>query len=255
MQRLHVAFLAFLVLISFASLVTMRLPRLRFRSVSLRLVLGLVAIAAVWMGWIVHRVRVQQEGIDLIRRHGGMYNYDFEYDDSKFPKLPRSSVPGRLIKNLGIDYFHHVAYVRIEEQTFDDNDFGRLAACLPRIKSLGIQGTSLTDAGLRHLRRNRALRALWVAKNGITDAGIDNLAPETLPALELLDLHGTDVSAAKVTAVEVLFDARESAAKKAHPGVRISEHMVLTGLAHPPILRRDPRGKYEKSIAAKRSGP
>jgi hypothetical protein len=94
-----------------------------------------------------------------------------------------------------------------------------------------------------------------VAKNGITDAGIDNLAPETLPALELLDLRSTDVSAAKVTAVEILFDARESAAKKAHPGVRISNHKVLTGLAHPPILRRDPRGKYEKSIAAKQSGP
>ena len=77
MQRLHVPFLEFLVFTSSASLVTMTLPRLRVRSVSLRLVLGLVAIAAVWMGWIVHRVRVQQEGIDLIREHGGMYYYGF----------------------------------------------------------------------------------------------------------------------------------------------------------------------------------
>jgi hypothetical protein len=225
------------------------------RSVSLRLVLGLVAIAAVWMGWIVHRVRVQQEGIDLIRRHGGTYYYDFEYDDSKYPKLPRSWVPGWLIKNLGIDYFHHLASVRIEDPTFDDNDFGRLTARLPRIESLGIHGTSITDAGLRHLRGNRWLLALWVPKNRITDAEIDNLAPETLPVLELLDVRSTGVSAVKIAAVEALFAARESAAKTAHPGTRISQHMVLTGLAAPPFLGRDPRGEYQKSIAPKQSGP
>ena len=157
MRRLHVSFLEFFVLISFASLVTMRLPRLRLRSVSLRLVLGLVAIAAVWMGWIVHRVRVQQEGIDLIRLHGGMYYYDFENQGATSGTIPRSWAPGWLVNNLGIDYFHHVTWVRIEDPTFDDNDLGRLTACLPRIESLGIHGTAISDAGLRHLRGNRSL--------------------------------------------------------------------------------------------------
>ena len=55
-----------------------RPPRLVFRRVSLRLALGLVAIVAVGMGWIANRVRVQQQGIELIRRYGGMYYYDFE---------------------------------------------------------------------------------------------------------------------------------------------------------------------------------
>jgi hypothetical protein len=255
MQWLQVSFLEFLVLMSFASLVTMRLPRMRLRSVSLRLVLGLVAIAAVWMGWIVHRVRVQQEGIDLIRRHGGMYYYDFEYDDSKMPKVPQSWVPSWLIKNLGIDYFHHVASVRIEDPSFNNEDLGRLTACLPQIEQTGFHGTSITDTGLRHLRGNRWLKGLFVSKNRITDAGIENLGPETMPVLELIDVRGTGVSADMVAAVEAIFAARESAAKKGNPGVRISKHMVLEGLAPPPYLGRDPRGEYQKSIALKQSGP
>jgi len=160
MQRIHVSLLEFIVLPTLLSSFTTRLPRMRMRRVSLRLVLGLVAIAAIWMGWVVHRVRVQQEGIDLIRRHGGMYYYDFENEGASSPTVPRSWAPGWLVNNLGIDCFHHVTWARIEAPTFDDKDFGRLTACLPRIESLGIHGTAITDAGLRHLRGNRWLLAL-----------------------------------------------------------------------------------------------
>jgi hypothetical protein len=254
MRKLGVRFLEFLLLTTLASFATMRLHRLRLRRMSLRLALGLVAIAAVGMGWIVHRVRVQQEGIELIRRHGGMYYYDFENEGATFPKVPRSWAPGWLVNNLGIDYFHHVAWARIEDPNFDDEDLGLLTTCLPRIDSLGIIGTSITDAGLSHLRGNRQLMGLFLSSNRITDAGIDNLGPETMPVLELLDVRGTVVSAAKVAAVEAIFDARESAARKAHPRMRISQHMVLSGYAPPSFLGRDPRGEYETSIAPEQSG-
>jgi hypothetical protein len=69
---------------------TMRPSRLLLRRISLRLALGLVAIVAVGMGWIANRVRVQQQGIELIRRHGGMYYYDFE-DTTNYT---RASAPG-----------------------------------------------------------------------------------------------------------------------------------------------------------------
>jgi hypothetical protein len=233
---------------------TMRPSRLLIRRMSLRLALGLVAIVAVGMGWIVYRVRVQQQGIELIRRHGGMYYYDFE-DVTNYPKGTRSWAPSWLIKDLGIDYFHHVTWVRIEDRHFDDKDLGLLTACLPRIESLGIVGTSITDAGLTRLRGDRWLKGLFLSSNRITDAGIDNLGPETMPVLELLDVRGTGVSATKVAAVEAVFNARQSEARKAHPTMRISQHMVLSGHAPPPFLGRDPRGEYETSIGPKQSGP
>jgi hypothetical protein len=255
MRKLRVRFAEFFLLTTLASFVSTRLPRLRLRRISLRIVLGLVAIAAVGMGWVVHRVRVQQEGIELIRRHGGMYYYDFENEGAITPNVPRSWAPAWLVKNLGVDYFHHVAWARIEDPKFNDDDLGVLTARLPRIDSLGIVGTSITDAGLSHLRGNRWLMALFLERNNITDAGIDNLGPETMPVFELLDVRLTRVSAAKIAAVEAIFDVRERAAKKAHPGMRISQHMVLSGYVHTSYLGRDPRGEYERSIAGKQSGP
>ncbi len=91
MRKLRVRFLEIFRPTTFSSFVTMRRPRLRLRRLSLRLALGLVAITAVGMGWLVHRVRLQQEGIELIRRHGGMYYYDFENEGAAFP---RSHAPG-----------------------------------------------------------------------------------------------------------------------------------------------------------------
>jgi hypothetical protein len=214
----------------------------------------LVAIVAVGMGWIAYRVRVQKQGIGLILRHGGMYYYDFE-DRTNYPKASRSWAPSWLIKALGIDYFHHVTWVRIEDHHFDDEDLGRLTTCLPRIESLGIVGTSITDAGLTRLRGHRRLKGLFLGTNRITDEGIDNLGPETMPVLELLDVRGTGVSATKVAAVEAVFAARESEARKAYPTVRISKHMVLSGNAPPPFLGRDPRGEYQRSISSKEAGP
>jgi hypothetical protein len=156
---------------------------------------------------------------------------------------------------LGIDYFHQVTWVRIEDPQFDDEDFGRLTARLPRIETLAIVGASITDAGLTRLRGNRRLKGLSLGRNHITDAGIDGLGPETMPVLEMLDVRSTGVSATMVAVVQAVFDARESVARKAHPTMWISQHIVLSGYAPPKFLGRDPRSEYEASIAAKQSGP
>src|SRR4029077_20629618 len=118
-----------------------------------------------------------------------------------------------------------------------------LTACLPQVETLGIVGTSITDTSLACFRGNRRLKGLFLSSNHITDGGIDNLGPETMTVLELLDVRGTRVSPAKVAAVEVIFGARESAARKAHPRTWISTHMILSG-HYPPLmgLGPDPRG-------------
>jgi hypothetical protein len=253
MRTLRVRFPEFLRPAAFSSFVSARRPRLRCRRISLRLALALVAIAAMVVGWLVHGVRLQQEGIELVRRHGGMYYYDFE--DLTLPQPQRSWAPRWLVKNLGIDYFHDVTWVRIEDPRFNDDNLRRLTACLPRIEAFGIAGTAVTDAGLTHLRGNRRLMAIFLERSLITDAGIDNLGPDVTPVLDALDVRGTCVSPAKVAAVEAIFDARESAARKAHSGMRISHHLVLSGYAPPLALGPNPRGEYEKSIAPKPTKP
>jgi hypothetical protein len=54
---LRVRFPAFLRPAAFSAFDFTRRPRLRPRRMSLRLALALVAIAAMVMGWLVHRVR------------------------------------------------------------------------------------------------------------------------------------------------------------------------------------------------------
>jgi hypothetical protein len=117
----------------------------------------------------VHRVRVQQKGIELICRHGGKYYYDFENEGTPSPKVPRLWPPGWLVNNLRIDYFHHMAWVRIEDPNFNDEDLDLLTACLPRIESLGIDGTSIADSGLTHLCGNRRLMALFLGRKRGTE--------------------------------------------------------------------------------------
>jgi hypothetical protein len=160
---------------------TMRPSRFLLRRLSLRLALGLVAIVALGMGWIANRVRWQQQGIELIRRHGGMYYYDFE-DVTNYPKGTRSWAPSWLIKDLGIDYFHHVTWVRIEDRHFDDRDLGLLTACLPRIESLGIVGTSITNAGLIRLRGDRRLKGLFLRATASLTPGSTTSARRPRPS-------------------------------------------------------------------------
>jgi hypothetical protein len=220
------------------------------RGVSLRFLMVMVAVTALGLGWFAYRVRAQRKGIELIRKYHGMYYHDFEYADSTFPKNPRSRVPEWLLRTLGIDAFHNVSSVQIESPQFNDDDLERLTAYLPRIVVLGIAGTSITDNGLLPLRGNRRLEAIFMPRTRVRDAGVDNLAIETMPVLELLDVRGTNVSPAKVATVKAVLDAREASIRRARPGAKISMHMVLSGFGVPPAnLGPDPRGDYEKTVA------
>ncbi len=203
--------------------------RRRWEGVSLRVALGIVLVASLLLGAWAYRARSLRAGIDLIRRHHGMYHYDFEYDESKFPKNPKSWAPGWLRRYLGDETLHDVSYVLIESPDFTGDDLGQLMACFPRIKSLGIRGTKITDRGLAHLRGNRHVMGLWLSRNRITDAGMDRLDPESLAALEVFDIRGTQVSDARADAIEAMLGARELALKAANRYKPGHAHFVLRG--------------------------
>lgn len=220
--------------------------RRRLRGISLRVSLVLVAVAALGLAWMTYRIRLQQEGIALVRNNVGMYYYDYEFVGGQ------PWAPDWVIRLLGIDAFHHVTWVRIEGPDFDDADLAQLMACLPRIESLGIIGTMITDEGLASLRGNRRLKGLFLGNSRITDAGIDALDPMSVPALTLLDVRGTGVSAARAAEVQELLAAWNAEAKLAQPGVRIGDYGVLTGELHTPMFfdTSTPRADYERERAA-----
>jgi hypothetical protein len=72
-------------------------------------------------------------------------------------------------------------------------------AAFPRLSGLGLAGTTLGDAGLRHLRGLTALETLSLAQTQVTDEGLVELLG--LKRLRHLDVRGTQVTAAGVAAL------------------------------------------------------
>ena len=134
--------------------------------------------------------------------------------------------------------------------SFNDDDLALLTLRFPRIVSLGIDGTSITDRGLACLRGNRSLTGLFIKSKGISDEGIDLLGLETLTDLNLIDVRNTRVTDAKVEEMRKVMSAREAALKLANPGKRINAHDVWSGRLGVPIDVGDPREAYEKSLEA-----
>jgi hypothetical protein len=160
-------------------------PPSRWRKgLSLRLAMGLIVLVAVAFGAWMHHLRTLRAGLETIRQHRGMYYFDHEYIDDVFVPKPRSWAPRWLRELVGDEGLHDVSYVRIIDRGFNDDDLAQLTRCFPRIKNLGLEGTSITDRGLAYLRGNQTLEAIFAGGTKITDSGIDRLGLETVPKME-----------------------------------------------------------------------
>src|SRR5687768_8422684 len=112
-------------------------PR-RFLRFSLRGLLVLVAVCSVWLGIAFHRAREQSQAVAAIQASGGFVYYDYHIvDDAPEPSLT-STVPGWLLENLGIDFFHDVVDVTFDEKTSED-DLAVLE-CLPKTRMVWLCG-------------------------------------------------------------------------------------------------------------------
>ena len=88
-----------------------------------------------------------------------------------------------------------VKSLNIFDRTFSDIGMG----ILPRFTSLtrlSIEGTAVTNAGLKHLASMSQLEELWLNDTSISDSGLDDLRP--LRALKQLHLGGTRVTVSGV---------------------------------------------------------
>lgn len=108
----------------------------------------------------------------------------------------------------------------------------------PRLSGLGLGGTSLGDAGLRHLRGLTSLETLSLAQTKVTDEGLAELL--TLKRLRRLDLRGTQVTAVGVAALRKYLpdlEVEHGAAPEAEPRPEVPPPSTIS-LARIVELRR-----------------
>ena len=182
----------------------------RWLQFSLRSLLVLVTVLAVWLGREVNRARRQNEAVAAIQQAGGMVFYDSQVrpPQSRF----RRWFP-RFVRLLGEDLADAVVIVMLfpeaEPELLHDGTNERplvsLAMMIGRLEDLvelDAGGMNFDDADLAHLRGLKKLASLYLSHvqlNGtvvhctrITDDGLAQIAH--LSRLEALHLEGAGIT-------------------------------------------------------------
>jgi hypothetical protein len=121
----------------------------------------LVLILGGWLGWVVHRARVQREVVAAIIQAGGQVFYDdVWYDGSEAVITTAGTVlaaekrkswpPPWLVGSIGIHYFYSVHTMWFNKPGADE-----VAGCvarLPGLDYLDLGFSDLSDSGLARLR-------------------------------------------------------------------------------------------------------
>lgn len=180
--------------------------RRRWLRFSLRTLLILITLFAVWLGWHMYRRREQQRVAAAVVQRGGtavpmlldlsflsrikapwtlendfwLTNLKLSDDELKdfesVPDLIGLHLADNQITDRGLAYIHDRTDLRVLDLT---------------------NNPAITDAGLAQLRNMTELRELLLRNNGrITDEGLVHL--ENMQHLDILVLHGTQVTAAGV---------------------------------------------------------
>jgi hypothetical protein len=195
----------------------------RFRQFGLRSLLGVVLLVALPCAWYAAKVQEYNHEVATVATFNSL-NLSFHWK-SVGPHWLRS---WSTLHRVGAV----VAYIDSKKEQVDDDVLPALAE-LHYIDTLSLDGTNITDRGLRSLARFEHLRDLDLTATRITDAGLTELlvlrqlevlglgfmAPEfggpavgvtdagicrlaELPNLRALSLYGTNVSDKTATALE-----------------------------------------------------
>ena len=145
---------------------------MRFR---LRTLLIMIGIGCLVLGFAADRGYRQKQAVDAIIARGG--RVDYRAGASWFRPWQ---------KWLGRDFFEPVSMVFWAGAPIADDDLVCLRA-LPRLQTLTLTSTSITDAGLQHLEGLRGARLIDLRFTRVSDQGASRLR-EKLPDAKIL-LH------------------------------------------------------------------
>ena len=165
--------------------VMLKLPRWQ---VSIRALLLLILTLGLGLGCRLHKARQQAELVAAIESFGGWVYYDYDFvDEQRVPPSKRRDAPLWLRRTFGDELFRKIRQVVLvsnDELAFRANHpdvmtldhlLGRIAT-ESSVKSLDLNGVSLSDEGLKSIGRMRSLEELIIAEGSpVTDAGVAHL--------------------------------------------------------------------------------
>ena len=137
---------------------------------------------------LMRRAERQRRAVQAIRKAGGQVCYDYEFDFLVKPKPPG---PAWLRRLVGIDFFANVVHVYLDTEV-DDEDLEHLNG-LPKLDTLSLGGTQVTDGGLAQLKLLGDLQHLALVCNPhVGDRGLGHL--RGLKKLKTLVLSSTQIT-------------------------------------------------------------
>jgi hypothetical protein len=167
-------------------------PWRRYLRFSVRGLIVVVMVIGVGLGWIVRQAHVQRDAVAAIKLDGGEVLYDWEWSNGNYSPGGKPWAPGWFVDLLGVDYFGHVASVRLSPMaTAPDAGIAHVRG-LTRLEHLALIATSVSDDGLAHLKGLTRLSLLTLAGTSITDSGLTHL--KGMASLDLLDLSDTRIT-------------------------------------------------------------
>ena len=160
---------------------------------SLRALMILVLIMGGALGWIVRSAQVQREAVAAIQKAGGRVWYEpWDYKNGRPIRGGKPWWPKWLVGLVGVDYFGTVRLV-LHRGKGSDGELAQIGR-LTGLRELNLSLTSVSDAGLAHLKRLTGLTwmQLDLQESAVTDAGLAHI--RKVPGIQQLDLTGTMVS-------------------------------------------------------------
>jgi hypothetical protein len=170
-----------------AKLLSMLTPKRRWAQFSLATMFVVVTVLCVWMAIVVNRAHRQQDAVAAIEELGG----EVEFEK---PNQSRSEAFSRrfLRRWMPQDYFDDVHEVWLNG-TRVTNDGLRHLRALTKLRLLLLDSNpEVTDAGLAQVRGLTRLQVLQLGGTQVTDSGLGHL--RGLSELQELQLDGTRVT-------------------------------------------------------------
>jgi len=172
----------------------MKLPAklLQHSRISLRTLFFAVTLCALALGIVAHRATRQRDLVRSLAAGNGVVFYDFQVTaDGRLAPDRTSPLPAWLVETLGVDLLHHVVWLRLEGPQVTDATLAA-AVRLPRLETLHLCKTSVSERGLVQLARLKALRVLTLNTPEVGDDLLARLA--RLPALRELEIFSALVT-------------------------------------------------------------
>ena len=189
----------------------------RWLRFSVRGLVLFVLLAGSGLGFIVHVIRsaeAQRFAVAAIEKEGGSVLYDWQFKDRHTLGNAKPRGPKWLVDLFGVDYFGDVTFVFLPVSAEDQvnvqvGQFSRLELLLrlpttltdaglehlrglSSLQQLPLQNTKVTDPGLVNLTGMKCLQSLSLRNAQVTDAGLIHLV--SMPTLRYLDLRNTQVT-------------------------------------------------------------